>query len=189
MNTTQILLITRGKTDWDDTGRIQGDLDIPLNSKGEEIMMERAREVRRFDVAAVYSAKELPAVQTANIIANATGCSVHPCDDLNELNQGHWQGLSHEDVKCRHPKAYRQWLNAPLSVCPPHGETIASAYDRVQRQIKKIVRKHRDQCVAIVCSPLTTGLARCFLKGLNLAEIWSVHSDVAEWELLEVARR
>ena len=186
MTTTQVILVARGQTDWDRASRIQGNLDIPLNSEGQEIIMERSREMRRFKVVAVYSGKEQPCVETAKMVADTFECRSHSRPGLSELNQGHWQGLLEEEAKARHPKAYRQWLEAPTSVCPPDGETLATAYDRVERQLKKIVRKHNDECIAVVFSPLANMLARCCLKGIDVETIESVRRKPPEWELLEV---
>ena len=51
---------------------------------------------------------------------------------MQNLNQGLWQGMLVEDVRHKQPKVYRQWQEQPENVCPPEGEMLEQADERVR---------------------------------------------------------
>ena len=73
-----------------------------------------------------------PSLQTAEIIAKALEIKLKKIERLQNLNQGLWQGMLVEDVRHKQPKVYRQWQEQPENVCPPEGEMLSEADDRVR---------------------------------------------------------
>ena len=84
-------------------------------------------------------ARSQPAAQTAEILAKALGIKLKKLDRLQNLNQGLWQGMLVEDVRHKQPKVYRQWQEQPENVCPPEGEMLSEADDRVRTAIDQTV--------------------------------------------------
>ena len=84
-------------------------------------------------------------------------------DKLQNLDHGLWQGMLVSDVKTKQPKVYRQWQEQPETVCPPQGETLCTAKQRVQAALAKLLKKHKaDGLVAIVVpEPLASVFATC----------------------------
>ncbi|MCB2043769.1 MAG: histidine phosphatase family protein, partial [Rhodoferax sp.] len=75
METTRIIAVRHGETDWNAGGRIQGMRDVPLNDKGRWQADRAARQLADSDeaVAAIYSSDLARAYQTARSIALACG--------------------------------------------------------------------------------------------------------------------
>src|SRR5690242_1712072 len=128
----RIVLIHPGSTDYDDQGRIQGTLDIPLNEHGTEEVRRMIDDLRSLEIAAIYCGPCQAAVETATSISESLGAKLKQLDTLQNLDQGLWQGMLVEDVKRKQPKVYRGWQEQPSTVCPPEGETLAEAQERVQ---------------------------------------------------------
>ena len=55
--------------------------------------------------------------------ARPSGLRPRRIDDLRNLDQGLWQGLQLDEIKRRNVKVFRQWIDDPVTVCPPQGET------------------------------------------------------------------
>lgn len=53
--------------------------------------------------------------------------------NLRELNFGDWEGKTYSDLQSN--ARYRQWINDPLSVQPPNGESFQQLAERVERAI------------------------------------------------------
>ena len=92
-----------------------------------------------------------------------------------------------EDVKVKQPKVYRQWQEHPETVCPPNGETLGQAQERMQQALAKLAKKHKEGTVAIlVPEPLTT-LFRCMLLHETVGGLWRSDGEKSPpWELIEM---
>ncbi|MFP3323353.1 histidine phosphatase family protein [Planococcus sp. SIMBA_160] len=53
--------------------------------------------------------------------------------DLRELNFGDWEGKTYNDLQSN--ARYRQWIDDPLAVQPPNGESFQQLAERVERAI------------------------------------------------------
>lgn len=89
---TTFYLIRHGQTDWNVQKRIQGQLDIPLNTIGEKEARELAEKLRdiKFDLA--FSSDLLRAKRTAEIIALEHQLAVQTTKLLRERHFGTLEG-------------------------------------------------------------------------------------------------
>lgn len=161
-----IILIRPGCTDFDEQHRIQGELDLPLNSRGRDQLCGLVERLRSFTIEQIISAPGEPALSTAERLGEETGVPVKEVEGLRNLNQGLWQGLTIEEVRRKYPKVAKQWQESPETVCPPEGETVAEALDRVKNVIRKAMKRDGDVAI-VVCEPLAT-LISCVVQGSKL---------------------
>ena len=182
----QIVLIRPGSTDYDEEKRIQGTLDIPLNAKGNSEVAEVTRELADKQIEAIYAPPCAPTLQTAKSIAKSLGVKHKKRDRMRNLDQGLWQGMRVEDVRRKQPKVYRQWQEQPESVCPPDGETLAEADDRVRAAMTKLLKRHKDGVIGLVVSEPMASLVRRFISHGELGDLWKSPNGHGRWEVLEL---
>ena len=164
----QIALIRPGSTDYDQQQRIQGNLDVPLNEEGLAEVGRIIDELRGSHVTfdTIYCACGEPAVETAQAIAEALDVRLRRLHHMQNLNHGLWQGMRIDEVRVKQPKVYRQWQEQPECVCPPDGEMISHAAERVQTAIAKLVRRHKTGAIAVVApEPLASLIRRYLTRG------------------------
>lgn len=168
----ELILLQAGRTQWSDSGRIDSAAGVALSDAGVSAIHHLAEELAVADIRVVYASQMEADWQTAEIVADH--CKAKACsrENLRELDFGLWQGLLAEEVKNRYGKAYRQWRESPETARPAGGEAPAEALERVLRQVKKIVKKHKDQNVVLVLQPLVAGLLRCRLSGDGIERMW-----------------
>jgi probable phosphoglycerate mutase len=161
-----ILLIRSGITEYDSQGRIQGTLDVPLCEEGRRQALATAEELaaRSTPIEALYVGPCLSAQQTAEILGERLRVRPKTVKKLHNLNQGLWQGLLFEDVKAKQPKVYRQWQERPETICPPEGETVQEASERLRKAIAKLTKKHRSGTIALVLAQPLASVARSLLR-------------------------
>jgi broad specificity phosphatase PhoE len=170
------VLVRPGSTDYDLQGRIQGTLDVPLSQQGREEVTLTVEELRSRSLSTIYCAPCQAAMQTAEIIGEALHVKVKQLDNLRNLDQGLWQGMLVDEVKIKQPKVYRQWQEHPENVCPPDGEMIADAGQRINDAISKLLKRHRGGSVGLVVpEPLATLLATR-LQGGEVGDLWKTHN-------------
>ena len=182
----QIVLIRPGSTDYDQEGRIQGTLDVPLNQEGSDEVARVIDGLRHLKLQALYSANCQPAIQTAETIAEALGVKLKKLDRLRNLNHGLWQGMLIDEVRKKQPKVYRQWQDKPQCICPPEGEMIEQAEDRVRTAMAKLLKRHKEGAVGLVVPEPLASLVRRFVDQEELGDLWKATSGHGRWEVLEV---
>jgi len=183
----RILLIRPGATEFDEQGRIQGTLDIPLSHDGRRQVDEVIAAVQDVAMDAIYSSPCQAAQQTAEALAALRGLKARPLEKLHNLNQGLWQGMLISDVKTKQPKVFRQWQEQPERVCPPQGETLLGAKQRIAEVLRKLLKKHKlAGSIAIVApEPLATVIRHVLCQD-DLADLWQTCLGCGKWETVEV---
>lgn len=182
----RIVLVTPGATEYDQQGRIQGNLDIPLCADGREQVAEVISQLGEFKPEAVYASPCESCEQTATELGAAFDLRAKTVDKLANLDHGLWQGMLIEDVKTKQPKVFRQWREQPETVCPPQGETVQSAEERVSDVLRRVLKKHKshDSVVLVVPEPLAS-LVRHLLRQDALTDFWGSEPGHASWEAIE----
>lgn len=185
----QMIVIRPGSTDYDEQGRIQGNLDVPLNDLGAAEVLRIIDELRErnFAIDTLYAPSCEPALQTAEAIAEALELKLRKLDRMQNLNHGLWQGMLIEDVRLKQPKVYRQWQEQPEHVRPPEGEMLSQAEERVQASVSKLLKRHKGGIFALVCPEPLASLVRWFAVGGELGDLWKATLEQhGRWEILEV---
>ncbi|MEM9701822.1 MAG: histidine phosphatase family protein [Planctomycetota bacterium] len=152
---TEVAVIRPGCTDYDAQSRIAGRLDLPLNPEGEAQNADLIDSLRGLHLSYVLRGAGGNVAETAEEIGERLDLPVKVSDNLCNLDQGLWEGLTVEDVLRRYPKLARRWHDEPESVCPPDGESVGEALDRVRRALFKPLKKGRTFGV-VAADPLAT---------------------------------
>ena len=145
-----VYLIRAGATTYDEQDRLQGVLDVPLSERGQAEAEELAASLEAASLEALYCGPGQSVFGTAEIIGRRLGLRVRRLDEMRNLDQGLWQGLQREEIKRRNLRLYRQWLEDPSTVCPPGGETVSAALDRLRSALKPLLKRHHDETVGLV---------------------------------------
>ena len=85
---TEIIIIRHGETEWNKTGRFQGQSDVPLSPEGhaQAALLGRHLDVDHAD--AFYASDLIRTMETAAPLAARLGLTVVPDSALRELHFG-----------------------------------------------------------------------------------------------------
>lgn len=155
---SEVILVRPGYTDFDEQSRIQGLLDLPMNERGEQYVGLLVQQLGSQKIDIVLTDPGEPARTTAESIGDALGVPVKDMADLRNLDLGLWQGLHLEEVRRKYPKLLRQWHEHPETICPPQGEPVCEAMNRIDQALKKPLRKYK-RMVIVAADPLATLIA------------------------------
>lgn len=181
----RIALIRPGATDFDDQGRIKGTLDLPLNEHGFEQVGKMAEEIQALPLSVIYCSPCQAAQQTAEAIAAKSGVRVKTLDGLANVDHGLWHGRLIEEVRQTQPRVYRQLQEHPETVCPPDGEALSHAEQRVRAAVDKLIRKHPVGVVALVVPEPMTSIIQSYLAHSELGDLWKAECDCGCWNVIE----
>ncbi|HBE68098.1 MAG TPA: histidine phosphatase family protein [Planctomycetaceae bacterium] len=183
----EVMLIRPGSTTFDEEGRIKGALDIPLSLQGEAQSAALAEELASQQLDCLYVAPCDSAAQSASKISKLNGCRTKVLECLRNVDHGLWQGKLVADVKRCQPKVYRQFQEHPTDVCPPEGETVKEAYERITSAIERIRRKHRGGRIGMLVPQPMNAVVRVALVGGSLGDLWQSELDFGTFEVLKVS--
>ncbi|MCL6503104.1 MAG: histidine phosphatase family protein [Pirellulales bacterium] len=182
----QVVLIRPAATEYDRQGRIQGVLDIPLSPEGEQEALKLAEELRGQGIERLFYSDCERARQTAEAVARVLGIKPKKLDHMHNLDEGLWQGMLINDVKRKQPKLYRHWQEHPESVCPPEGEPLAEARQRVQEALSRLFRKHHQGVLGLVVPEPLASLVRSYLNRSDLGDLWQAEITHGTWDVIPV---
>lgn len=151
---TEILLIRHGETAWNAVRRLQGHIDIPLNTEGERQAEALGRALQNESLDAVFSSDLQRARQTADAIAAPHSMTVHIERGLRERCYGAFEGMLYGEIGQRYPQAYAAWQARDIDARIPDGthlaETLREFSQRAMNALTGIVSVQRYRKVAVV---------------------------------------
>jgi broad specificity phosphatase PhoE len=166
---THLVLVRHGETDWNVTGRFQGQADPPLNANGREQARALAEQLALSRIDAIYSSDLQRAYDTARIVADRVGLTVIIDPRLREVSQGAWEGVVLADILARYPREWAMREQDPLHSRPPGGESVAEVAQRASAAADAIAIAHPNGRVVVVTHGLTQATLMCLGSGLSLA--------------------
>ncbi len=143
--TTTLVLVRHGETDWNREGRIMGTADIPLNEAGRSQARAAGAFVASFKPDRIVASPLLRARQTAETVAEAAGASLHFDERLVEVRFGDWQGRDYAELAGDERAV--AFLTDPVNNRTPGGETIV---DVKQRGLEALATAEPGETVAFV---------------------------------------
>jgi probable phosphoglycerate mutase len=147
---TRVLAIRHGETAWNVDGRIQGQLDVPLNDMGRWQVHRLALALADENIAAIYSSDLVRALETAQAVARASGDAIVTDTGLRERGFGVFEGLSYTEINARWPELAERWRKRDPEFGAPGGETLNQFYTRSTATATRLAALHPGQTIALV---------------------------------------
>ena len=151
---TEVLIIRHGQTDWNATKRLQGHSDTPLNEKGIKQALALAETLKEEKLEAIFSSDLQRALRTAEEIAKWHNLPVTVDPAFRERSYGAFEGLSRDEIKTRYPESHAAWYAAdPDHVFPPGermAESIRAFHHRAIEAIQRIARPYVSKKIVLI---------------------------------------
>ncbi len=175
----KIYLTRHGKTQANLENRFAGRSDEPLCQAGRDQLGELAEKCARMDLAALYSGPLLRTWQSAQIIAEPRGLTVHKAPGLIDIDLPHWDGLTKDEIRQRFGDEYPTWLASPENFHVPGCEDLEAVQKRAVAEVTEIAAK--EEGVILLVTHLI--VARCLLlhyRGLPISQFRNISVENGE---------
>ena len=170
MTQTQFCLVRHGETNWNAERRLQGQLDIALNAKGQAQAEAVAQDLAARTFHKIYSSDLMRTLQTAAPIARQLALPVEPMPALRERHFGDFQGLNHPEAQALFPQDYARFqLRDPTHAFPGGGERLRDFAARVAAALTDLAQKHPGETILVVTHGGVLDMARRLTMGQTLA--------------------
>jgi len=146
---TRICIIRHGETDWNQEGRIQGQIDISLNDTGKAQALAMAFNAAHHRFSAIYSSDLKRTMETARALAEREGHEVIPMEGLRERHYGIFQNVTKHEAGDLYPEAHALYINRDLNYNFETGESLLGFADRVMNTFDWLARHHQNELIAV----------------------------------------
>ncbi|GAA1481016.1 glucosyl-3-phosphoglycerate phosphatase [Gordonia sinesedis] len=134
----RLILLRHGQTEYNATGRMQGQLDTDLSDLGVRQAKSAADALSAKQPLLIRSSDLRRARDTAEALAQVTGLPVDTDTRLRETHLGDWQGRSHGEVDAAMPGARVTWRD-DATWTPPGGESRVDVAARATPLVAELV--------------------------------------------------
>ena len=186
MEPTRIVLARHGRTAYNTAQRFRGRDDPPLDAEGTREVELLARAMAALRPAALYASPRRRAQDTAAAIARATRAGVVVEAALDDLDYGHWTGLTHDEVRTAQPDDWATWMTDPRRVTFPGGESLEAALSRLWIALSTVATRHPAELVVVVTRDAAVRLLVCRLLGAPLEAFHRVQIHTASTSGVEL---
>lgn len=153
-DSTEILIIRHGQTDWNKRKLLQGHSDIPLNEKGMSQALSLAEILEKESLDSIFSSDLMRAAATANEIAKRHDLTVSADAGLRERCYGIFEGMHPQDIEEMYPDSHAAWHAADPDHRFPEGERVAESirefHYRAMETLARCARPHAGGKIAII---------------------------------------
>jgi 2,3-bisphosphoglycerate-dependent phosphoglycerate mutase len=180
MGATRIIAVRHGETAWNVETRIQGQLDIGLNEKGQWQAQRVGRALSEEPIARIYSSDLSRAHATALAIAQhntdprAREVEVHT--GLRERGFGIFEGQTYADIESKWPEESKRWRQRDPHFAPSGGETPTQVLERVAATVNTLAAPHVGEQIVLVAHG---GVMDMLYRLATQQEVWAART----WEL------
>lgn len=136
----RIALLRHGPTEWNDEGRIQGQIDMPLSEAGRR-KMAALRPPQGFETVRAYISPLVRARETAELL----GLRDATVDArLSEHFWGAWEGMTREEILARDGADAFEHAGRGIDFTPKDGESTRDLLARVRAFLSDVGRERTD---------------------------------------------
>lgn len=148
---TRVIFVRHGETLWNTQGRMMGQLNSPLTSKGEQQVLALGARLKAYPISALYSSDLGRAMQTAQAIADASGLEINQDQGLREIHMGNFQGYTYAEIAEKFPAEWQGYQGAGQYTYPiPNGESHAQKSIRSVETLNRLTDQHVGETIVMV---------------------------------------
>jgi broad specificity phosphatase PhoE len=182
---TELWMIRHGQTDWNLDGRLQGQLDVPLNETGLEQARNMAATLQGKKFSALYSSDLMRARQTAEFVSAVVNLPIKFDKRLREISQGQFEGMLFSEVMLKFEDALADRSRNPVHSKLPGGESVAELTVRFKECIDEIACLKTTEPVLVVAHGLAIATILCQARGYPMETVYSHIQENATAEVIE----
>ncbi|WP_300667445.1 histidine phosphatase family protein [Desulfoluna sp.] len=168
---TTLFLVRHGQTHWNVERRLQGHLNSPLTETGKRQALAAGEALKERPITAAFTSPSGRAMETAKGIIGSRNIPLAPVEGLREIGLGPLEGLPIEEAEKRHPKACRDFWQAPHHFSLSGAERFSQVQGRVVNAITALLNTHPGETLLVVSHAIAIKTALAFYLKKELSDL------------------
>ncbi|MCV2513105.1 histidine phosphatase family protein [Leclercia pneumoniae] len=164
----KVIFVRHAETEWNSRGIIQGHSDSALTHRGvrETSALLAALAASDYQIECIYASPLGRAWQMGQRLAECFHCSLLAEAALKEQAFGQFEGMSANHLLQNHPDDVEALFRFDAAYCPPGGESLAHASQRVLSFLHSLEATSHHQTICIVShGHVSQGVLATFKEG------------------------
>ena len=171
MSASRLVLWRHGQTDWNVSGRLQGQQDIPMNAVGLAQARAAAGVLAQVPPDRIVASDLSRAAETARFLGELTGVAVETDPRLREIDVGGWGGRNFADIAAVDPELAEAVVRGEDIRRSPTGEKPSEVGERIAAALGDIVETTpAGQTVVAVTHGMAARIDSVFFAGGTYAD-------------------
>ena len=171
---TKVIFIRHGQTEWNVSGRYQGQSDVKLTAEGRAQAVKLAENFPVDQIDAIYASDLCRAMVTAETIAQRFGLEVQAEPAFRELSFGDWEGLTYQQIVAKWEDAMANFMQHPDILEIPGGESFPAVQQRAMARLRELIAKHEGQTIVVVAHGAVLRTMLTAALHMPLQYLWSI---------------
>ena len=181
----RVYLFRHGETANSKEVCFNGHFDVWLSAKGKDQFREWAQILKDEPFKAIYSSDLKRTRNGAQLLGEPHQLEPLTYPELRELCFGEWEGLSVTEVEKNFPEQLDERMKDIEGFHVAGGETFEELRQRVIPRFEKIIAKHPDEQIALVCHGGVNRVILSHLLEVPIKRIFRMKQDYAALNIIQ----
>jgi len=177
MERTRLHLLRHGQVEGFEEKRYNGQADVALTDLGRQQYQRLRQRLVDCHLAAIYTSDLRRCVWGAELIATEHGLVPVQDRQLRELNIGHWEGKTWQQLMAEYPEEWQARLADLVNYQVRDGESLLQMAGRVRTALQHILERHRGGEVVLVGHGGSNRAILLDAIGAPLARMFHIEQD------------
>ena len=169
---TRIILVRHGRTNWNESRRVQGSSnETVLTPEGETQCRCLAERLQKEPVEAVYSSPLSRAIGTAKMIADGHNLPIIQEPAFREVECGAMEGAETKEIGSRLQLLLKGGSEGELLFKGCGGESLGELRDRAWNAVLQMVQRHPDATIVAVSHYFVIAAILCAVMNIPATQL------------------
>ena len=185
---TRLIVVRHGESEANRKEIFAGHTDAELTDFGRLQAEKLSGYLKNYEIDRIYSSDLKRAYNTAYPTAKVKGIEIEKNENLREIFAGKWEGEKFEYIYNNYNESFLMWLNDIGKAICDEGESVVQLKNRIENEIKKIVRENEGKTVMVVSHGTPIRSLSCIWNDVDICDMQKVRwvpnasVSIAEYE-------
>ena len=165
---TRLYLVRHGALVTSDEWRYVGHKDVELNDTGIDQIKGLADRLKSENISIILSSDLKRSKKSAEIIAETLGLQVLSHKDFREINLGHWEGMTRDEIASNFNDEFERRFTNVAEFRIENGESFVDVKNRVIPRLTSYIDENKGSNILLVAHGGVNRVILCHVLGLNL---------------------
>jgi broad specificity phosphatase PhoE len=159
----RLVLVRHGETSGNSSERLIGSGDPELSAEGRAQIHALRERLRGQVIDRIVASPLRRAWQSAEILAG--GAPIRLERDLREIDFGHWEGRTLDEIELSDPVLFARWREGAAGFEYPGGESRAAFRSRVERALERLLAEPGTSALVVAHKGVLRALYAKIVEG------------------------
>ena len=148
---TKLILVRHAQTIDNIKFTLAGSIDSKISDIGRKQIKYLTNYLKDLNIDSIYTTTLSRTKETVLEISKLKNIDIIEVENLNEINFGSFEGMTFNDIQSMYPDEFQKIIDDGYDYKYPNGESLVNTYDRVCKEMDKIIKNSEGKTV-LICS-------------------------------------